>query len=93
MVSIGVGAVDTRSLTSDIGPPPKDMIQTIVDSEDTAETFLTSSLGEELRAVNRYFQFNMPQDMVMLAMDECRVGQLVDQRCKMSNHLSFQACK
>lgn len=71
VVSIGAGAVDAQSATSDIGSPLKDMIQIMVDSEDTAEAFSTSSLSEELRAVNRYFRFNMPQDMAMLAMDEC----------------------
>ncbi|KAF7543621.1 hypothetical protein G7Z17_g10591 [Cylindrodendrum hubeiense] len=72
VVSIGAGIASAQSVPSNIGSPLKDIVQIMADSEDTAESFSQSGLGEELKRANRYFRFNMPHDMAMLQMDECQ---------------------
>jgi patatin-like phospholipase/acyl hydrolase len=72
VVSIGTGAVQTRTISNQLQGLLKAAVAIMTDSEDIADQFIISELGQKLYQSKRYFRFNVPQGLQMLKMDEWR---------------------
>ena len=70
VVSIGTGAVEARNLSNRLPEFLKGAVAIMTDSEDIADQFIISELGQSLEKSKRYFRFNVPQGLQMLQMDE-----------------------
>ncbi len=69
----------------------------MMNSEETAEDFLTEEIGKELSTSGRYFRFNVPQGMQDLELDECDEtekmrGLTVDYLKKVGNGNEVERC-
>ncbi|KAK4443660.1 hypothetical protein QBC34DRAFT_476804, partial [Podospora aff. communis PSN243] len=70
VISIGTGVVDTVSVSNSTGDFLKSVIKIMTDSEDVADAFLRSVLGQRLHRNRQYFRFNVPQGMQTVRLDE-----------------------
>ncbi|KAK0620622.1 hypothetical protein B0T14DRAFT_567363 [Immersiella caudata] len=69
---IGTGIGDTASVSNSVGNFLKSVIKIMTDSEDVADAFLKSDLGQQLQRDRQYLRFNVPQGMQTLRLDEWR---------------------
>jgi hypothetical protein len=66
VVSIGTGAVEARKISNQLPELLRGAVAIMTDSEDIADQFIVSELGQSLDKSKRYFRFNVPQGLQML---------------------------
>lgn len=58
--SIGTGVVDQAQISNSVTGLMKAVAKVMTDSEETAEAFMTSALGQQLARSRQYFRFSVP---------------------------------
>lgn len=70
VLSLGTGAPLINEVSNNLAKFLKGCVAMMTDSEDTADAFARSTLGQDLADSQRYFRFSVAQGMEYLQMDE-----------------------
>jgi hypothetical protein len=97
IISLGTGVPKILSVSANLAIFLRSAIDTMMNSEEIAEDFLTEEIGKELSTSGRYFRFNVPQGMQDLELDECDEtekmrGLTVDYLKKVGNGNEVERC-